>query len=98
MYETLVGLQVANDEVYQVYRDTMRPILREHGGDFGYDFRVSEVLINPSGNPINRVFTINFPDESTSTKFFGNSRYLEAREKYFNKAVECTTIIAQYER
>ena len=98
MFENLVGLQVANEELYREYRKAMRPILKEHGGDFGYDFKVAEVLINQSGNPINRVFTIYFPDEDTSKKFFSNSRYLEVKEQYFNKAVECTTIISQYER
>ena len=55
MFENLVGLQVANEELYREYRKAMLPILKEHGGDFGYDFMVSDVLINQSGNPINRV-------------------------------------------
>lgn len=98
MFENLVGLQVANEELYREYRKAMLPILREHGGNFGYDFKVAEVLINQSGNPINRVFTICFPDERTSRDFFSNNRYLEAKEKFFDKAVECITIISEYER
>lgn len=98
MFEYLVGLQVTDETSYRAYREAMSPILTEQGGGFGYDFKVSEVLINPSGNPINRVFTIHFPDEATSKTFFANAQYLEAKEKYFNTAVECTTIIAQYER
>jgi len=98
MFENLVGLQVTNEELYREYRKAMLPILREHGGNFGYDFKVEEVLINQSGNPINRVFTIYFPDKDASNKFFSNSKYLESKEQYFNKAVECTTIISQYEK
>ena len=98
MYEILVGLQVTDDETYQDYREAMLPILKAHGGGFGYDFRVSEVLINQSENPINRVFTLNFPGEEASKKFFGNSAYLEVKEKYFNKSVGCTTIISRYEK
>jgi uncharacterized protein (DUF1330 family) len=98
MYEILVGLQVVNNALYQEYRDAMLPILKEYGGDFGYDFAVSEVLITQSRNAINRVFTIHFPDEATSECFFISRNYLEAKEKYFNKAVESTTIIAQYHK
>ncbi len=96
MFERLVGLQVADEKLYQEYRKAMLPILKVHGGGFGYDFKVSSVLINESGNPINRVFTINFPDENTSKDFFNNSSYKEAREKYFNKSVTSTTLISQY--
>ncbi len=76
----------------------MLPILKAHGGSFGYDFRVSEVLINQSGNPINRVFTINFPGEEVSKKFFGHPAYLEVKEKHFNKSVGYTTVISRYEK
>jgi len=98
MYEILAGLQVANDELYREYRKAMLPILKEYGGGFGYDFKVSEVLINSSGNPMNRVFTIFFPNEATSKEFFSNNDYLQIRNKYFNKSVESATIIAAYER
>jgi uncharacterized protein (DUF1330 family) len=96
MYEYLVGLQVTNDELYGQYRNAMLPILTDHGGGFGYDFKVAEVLINQSGISMNRVFTIRFPDEATAKAFFSNSQYLAAKEQYFEKAVEHTTIIAQY--
>ncbi|EAR61344.1 hypothetical protein MED92_11474 [Oceanospirillum sp. MED92] len=46
MYEMLVGLEVTDDQIYQSYREAMRPILEFYGGEFGYDFRVSEVLKN----------------------------------------------------
>lgn len=42
--EMLVGLNVIDDEAYQSYRDEMMPILKNYGGGFGYDFKVSEVL------------------------------------------------------
>lgn len=97
MFEYLVGLQVSDEAMYRQYREAMLPILGEHGGSFGYDFRVSEVLINVSRNPINRVFTIRFPNEATSNAFFNNEQYLKAKEHFFNNAVECTTILAQFE-
>jgi len=98
MFEYLVGLQVTDEASYREYRKAMLPILTGHGGGFGYDFMVSDVLINPTENPINRVFTIHFPDEATSKAFFGNADYLKAKAQHFNHAVACTTIIAQYKR
>ena len=98
MFERLVGLQVVNEEGYQAYREAMYPILQKHGGDFGYDFRVSEALRNPAGHPVNRVFTMHFPDEAASQAFFSNERYLAVREKYFSGSVGHVTIIAAYEK
>lgn len=98
MFERLVGLQVTSEEGYKAYRAAMYPILQEHGGDFGYDFRVAEVLRNPSGHPINRVFTICFPDQAASEAFFSNERYLAVREQYLNGSVENITIIAAYNK
>lgn len=96
MFERLVGLQVIDEKVYQEYREAMMPILKAHDGNFGYDFKVSEVLINASENPINRVFTIYFPDKSLSEAFFSNPEYITVKEKHFNKSVQYTTLIAEY--
>jgi len=96
MFERLVGLQVNDEKVYQEYREAMMPILKQHGGGFSYDFKVSEVLISSSEHPINRVFTIYFPDESSSDAFFSHPEYAKIKEKYFNKSVQCTTLIADY--
>jgi uncharacterized protein (DUF1330 family) len=40
--ETLVGLNVIDDEAYQSYRAEMTPILSKYGGGFGYDFRITD--------------------------------------------------------
>ena len=69
-YEILVGLNVIDDEKYQQYRNAMKPILSTYGGNFGYDFRVSEVLISENEDDINRVFTINFPNSKKKEAFF----------------------------
>ena len=54
----LVGLNVTDDFQDQEYRKSKMPILHAHGGDFGYDFKVSEVLLSQTDSKINRVFTI----------------------------------------
>lgn len=94
----LVGLNVIDDEKYQEYRKAMRPILSEFEGDFGYDFKIAEVLMSESEDTINRVFTINFPDKETVDAFFSNAEYLKVKEQYFEKSVESTTLISGYER
>lgn len=96
-FEMLVGLNVVDDEGYQLYRDEMTPILNSLGGSFGYDFKASEVLKSKTHEPINRVFTIFFPNEDSMPSFFSNEVYLQIRKKHFERAVTNTTIIATYE-
>ncbi|MGF1720799.1 DUF1330 domain-containing protein [Vibrio kyushuensis] len=98
MYEFLVGLEVTDNAVYTQYREAMKPLLSFHGGSFGYDFVVSEVLLSQVDVPINRVFTINFPNQATADEFFSNDEYLQVKERYFNESVQNTTIIASYEK
>lgn len=98
MIERLVGLNVVDDQAYQSYRDAMTPILKSYGGGFGYDFRVSEVLKAETAAPINRVFTIYFPDRETLEAFFSDTDYLEVRRRFFDQAVTDVTTLAIYER
>ena len=97
-HEILVGLQVVDDPGYRAYREAMADLLAEHGGEFGYDFRVSEVLKSESEVPINRVFTLRFPDQAAKSAFFSNADYLAIRERYFSDSVADAIIIATYER
>ncbi len=96
--EMVVGLNVVDDAGYQLYRDEMLPILASHGGGFGYDFRVSEVLRSETPAPINRVFTISFADEDSMKAFFSDEGYLIIKQRYFESSVTNTTIIATYQR
>ena len=95
-YERLMGLHVKDDEVYSEYRKHMYPLLQKIGGDFGYDFKVSEVLISKTPEPINRVFTIHFKDEESMNTFFNDKAYLKIRETYFDKSVSYVTPIATF--
>jgi uncharacterized protein (DUF1330 family) len=94
--EMLVGLNVIDDDEYQLYRDGITPILKEFGGGFGYDFRVSEVLKSKANEPINRVFTINFPDDDAMNSFFLNDEYLSIKQRHFENSVTDTTIMARW--
>ena len=96
--EMLVGLNVFDDEAYQLYRDEMTPILLRYGGGFGYDFKISEVFNSKTEASINRVFTIYFSNEQSMNSFFSNDEYLKIRERHFDKSVTDTTIIATYGR
>ena len=97
-YEMLVGLNVIDDQAYQTYRAEMSPILKSFGGGFGYDFRISEVLRSETTAPINRVFTIYFPNQDSMKAFFSEAAYLGIRQKHLERAVTDTTIIATYTR
>jgi len=97
-YEILVGLNVLDDCKYSDYRAAMKPILSNYDGHFGYDFKVSEVLISEGNTDINRVFTINFSSKEQMEGFFSNPQYLLVKEKYFVDSVGSTTIISSYEK
>ena len=97
-FERLVGLQVDDQEAYTRYREAMMPILLRYGGGFGYDFHIAEVLRSATPDPINRVFTIHFPSEDASDRFFADPEYIEAKRAHFEGAVTATTILAAYER
>jgi uncharacterized protein (DUF1330 family) len=96
--EMLVGLNVVNDHEYQLYRDEIAPILMESGGGFGYDLRILEVLRSKTKAPINRVFTIQFPDEEAMNSFFSDAEYLRIKEKHYEKSVTATTIMARWDQ
>jgi len=91
------GLHVIDDDKYRRYREGMTPILARHGGSFGYDFVVSQVLISQTERPINRVFTIRFPDRDRAAEFFSDPAYLAVRRTWFEPAVAAITQIATYD-
>lgn len=98
MYEFLVGLEVSNSDKYSDYRAAMKPILASYGGGFTYDFVVSEVLLSEVDVPMNRVFTIHFPNKAAADSFFSDSDYLKVKAQFFDASVSHTTIISSYEK
>lgn len=96
MLTNLVGLNVVDDNMYSDYRTEMKKVLVKYEGSFGYDFRVSEVLKSKVDHPINRVFTIEFPNKEKQSSFFTDPDYLDVKRTYFVKSVADTEIIAEY--
>ena len=76
----------------------MTPILHSFGGDFGFDFKVNEVLKSKTNNVINRVFTLDFPSKKIMEEFFTNPAYLAVKEKYFINSVKSVTTISMHEK
>ena len=97
-HEILVGLHVTDEESYTNYRAAMTPLLEAAGGEFRYDFTIDKMLKGSATPPINRLFVISFPDEVTKESFFGDPRYVAAKQEHFESAVEMVDIIATYER
>lgn len=97
MIEMLVALDVADNDGYQAYRDAMSPLLERMGGGFRYDFTIDKTLKSSAGHPINRVFTISFPDGEARDQFFGDETYCDIKKRLFESSVRGTTIIAEYE-
>jgi uncharacterized protein (DUF1330 family) len=95
---TLWGLHVTDPAQYDRYRAAMMPILARFGGSFGYDFVIDEVKKTEASHPVNRVFTIRFPDEATSTAFFADAGYREVRARHFEGAVRGVTRMGAFVR
>ena len=66
-----------------MYRNEMTPILEGFSGEFGYDFKIAEVLKSQTKTPINRVFTISFPAQDSRDSFFSHDEYLKVRQRHF---------------
>ena len=96
-YERIMGLDVIDDQGYKAYRAAMMPILQSFGGAFGFDFRVSEVLLSKTEDKINRLCTIAFPSQKHMDDFFADPEYLAVKAKYFDVSVNSKTIISTHE-
>ena len=96
--EKLIALQVNDNELYNLYRKNMYPILRKFNGDFGYDFKIAEVLKSEKDKPINRVFTIRFESETVMESFFSDEEYLKVKNEFFLKSVSSAIEIAKYDK
>ncbi len=96
MIETLMGLDVSDDDGYQAYRDAMSPLLERIGGGFRYDFTIAKTLRNSAGHEINRVFIIYFPNRQARDRFFDDETYREIRGRLFETSVRGTTIIGEW--
>ena len=97
-FERVMGLNVIDDQEYQRYREAMLPILKTYGGAFGYDFKVSEVLLSKTEDDINRVFTIEFPSKQKMEAFFSNPDYVAVQNRHLNNSINSKTVISMYEK
>ena len=97
-FEMIYGMNVVDDVKYQQYRESIAPLLAEHGGGFRYDFVVSHTLKSEATHPINRVFAIYFPTREQKDAFFANPAYKQVRAALYVNAVNGSTMIAEYER
>lgn len=97
-YERIMGIEVVDEPMYQDYRDAMTPLLNSVGGDFGFDFKVSEVLKSKTKDNINRVFTIEFPSNEIMHQFFNSADYLAIKNRYFDQSVNSITVISLHEK
>jgi uncharacterized protein (DUF1330 family) len=96
-YTRVMGICVTNEEEYANYRKGMLPILQSFGGSFGYDFKVSEVLKAKTDEPINRVFTIEFPSQEVMEKFFSDPNYLVVKKAHLDVSISSRTVIGMFE-
>ena len=97
MIERLMGLDVADNNGYQAYRNAMSPLLERSGGGFRYDFTIAKTLSNSAGHEINRVFIIYFPNRQAQDRFFDDEAYREIRGRLFETSVRDATTIGQWE-
>ncbi len=97
MIERLMGLDVADNDGYQAYREAMSPLLERIGGGFRYDFTIAKTLSNSAGHEINRVFVIHFPHRQAQERFLDDEAYREIRGRLFGPSVRDATMIGTWE-
>jgi uncharacterized protein (DUF1330 family) len=85
------ALEIRDEALYARYRERMSPILRRYGGAFGYDLAIARVLRSKTEAPIDRVFTIGFPDPGAAEAFFADASYRAIRAELFDPAVGAIT-------
>ncbi len=95
--EVLIGLEVRDEAGYTAYRAAMTPLLVAHGGSFGLDVRVAEVLQSPKPGSFNRLFTIRFPSVAEHDAFFSNAEYQAIRRQLFEPSVGQVHRLGRYE-
>lgn len=96
-FEMTVGLLVADHAKYAQYRVEIARLLGAAAAGFRYDFEVARTLKSETGQEINRLFVISFPDRAGKERFFADPEYREIRARLYEKAVQGTTVIAEYE-
>jgi uncharacterized protein (DUF1330 family) len=94
-YEMTIGLFVTDPEKYAEYRSATAPLLDASGGRFRYDFEVSRTLESESGQQINRVFVLEFPDRDVKDRYFANPKYVAVRKRLFEPAVQALVKISE---
>ncbi len=97
-FERIIGLDVIDDQEYQKYREAILPLLKTYGGAFGYDFRVSEVLLSKTKDDINRVFTIEFPSKFKMEAYFRDPEYIVIQNQHLNNSINSKTVISLHEK
>ena len=97
MVTRLVGMNITDPELYAEYRRQMTPLLETHGGSFGVDVWVREVLRSPAEEPINRLFTIQFATEERLEAFFSHPEYRAIRSRYFDPSVAYFAELGRFE-
>ncbi|MCJ8314790.1 MAG: DUF1330 domain-containing protein [Saccharospirillaceae bacterium] len=95
-FQRIMGIEVSDNNQYDIYREQMEPLLLKAGGAFGYDFKIEQVLRSKTNNPINRVFTIEFPSQQIMDVFFTSDEYIVIRDNHFDKSVSSKTVIALF--
>ena len=93
----LIGLEVRDHALYARYRAGMQPILARYGGAFGFDLAVERALKSPGSEPINRAFSIVFPDRAAREAFFADADYCAVRAACFEPSVASTTWLGEYD-
>lgn len=97
-FEMLIGLLVIDQETYGRYREEIAPLLQSVNGRFRYDVDVARTLKSESGQDINRLFVLEFPDRAHKERFFEDPKYRDIRARLFARSVERSEVIAEYTR
>jgi len=76
----------------------MLPILKTFGGAFGYDFKVSDVLLSKTEDDINGVFIPEFLSQQKMEQFSSFPDYVAVQNWHLKASISSKTVISMHEK
>lgn len=98
MIETLVALNVQDEQLFSKYCERVTPLLKEYEGSLTYNRVVEENRNDDSDDEIiNHILILQFGSEELKNAFHNNNNYRKAKKELFDKAVKSMFTLSSHQ-